>query len=60
MTILFSHRLALVQEHKEPVVPVLAALEPNDEDRLAILDDIKAMIPDHNTRLASVQVRDKH
>ena len=53
----FFTRLAIVQEHNDPVVPVIPALESNEGDHLAILEEIKCMVPDHNARLTSVQVR---
>ena len=49
-------RLAIVQEHNDPVVPVIPALGTNEEDHLAILEEIKCMVPDHNARVTSLQV----
>ena len=47
----------MVQEHKTPLVPELCTSSPKDEDRMAVLENIKAMVPDHNARVSSAQVR---
>ncbi|KAK2162424.1 hypothetical protein LSH36_99g07034 [Paralvinella palmiformis] len=54
-TLATLRRLAIVQEHNDPVVPVIPALGTNEEDHLAILEEIKCMVPDHNARVTSLQ-----
>ena len=49
-----------MQETCAPTVPILATKTDSsadeDEDRKAILDNILAMVPDHEARLQSLQV----
>jgi hypothetical protein len=60
LTLLFDvlYRLASVQEHRPPQVVALSAQAkiPTMEDKKAVLQNIQAMIPDHEARLHGIQV----
>lgn len=51
-------RLASVQEHRPPQPVSLSARAriPTMEDKKAVLENIQAMIPDHEARVQGIQV----
>lgn len=53
------HRLASVQEHRTPQIPTkqVGGKIPSDDDKRALLDNIKAMVPDHQARLMKLEVQ---
>ena len=53
-----SFRLATVQDARPPQIPSLAqeCKEVGDHDKMAILESIRTMIPDHETRVQSLEV----
>lgn len=53
------HRLASVQEHRTPQIPtkLVGGKIPSDDDKQALLDNIKAMVPDHQARLMKLEVQ---
>ena len=55
---LFFYRLASVQEHRAPQIPtnLVGGKIPSAEDKRALLENIKAMVPDHQTRLRKLEV----
>ncbi|XP_060552651.1 sickle tail protein-like isoform X4 [Ruditapes philippinarum] len=56
-TLFTLKRLASVQEHRPPQVVALSAQAkiPTMEDKKAVLQNIQAMIPDHEARLHGIQ-----
>ena len=52
----YSFRLASVQEQRPVNVPHFQAKEPNADDHQALLENIAAIIPDHEARLQGVEV----
>lgn len=55
----FPRRLASVQEHRTPQIPTkqVGGKIPSDDDKRALLDNIKAMVPDHQARLMKLEVQ---
>ena len=53
-----SFRLATVQDARPPQIPSLAqeSKEVGDHEKMAILESIRAMVPDHETRVQSLEV----
>ncbi|KAL8566084.1 hypothetical protein ACOMHN_045258 [Nucella lapillus] len=53
-------RLATVQDSRPPHVPALAleSKEAGEEEKMAILESIRAMVPDHDTRVQNLEVAD--
>lgn len=51
--------MASVQEHRTPQIPtkLVGGKIPSDDDKRALLDNIKAMVPDHQARLMKLEVR---
>ncbi|XP_067650268.1 coiled-coil domain-containing protein AGAP005037-like isoform X13 [Haliotis asinina] len=50
-------RLASVQEHRPPQIPPIASnlKEVGDEDRKNVLENIRAIVPNHDTRVAKIE-----
>ncbi|XP_041365826.1 LOW QUALITY PROTEIN: uncharacterized protein LOC121380885 [Gigantopelta aegis] len=50
-------RLASVQEHRCPQVPAIAmsSLEPTEDDKQLVLENIRAVVPDHDSRLQRLE-----
>ena len=51
-------RLATVQDTRPPQVPHMAleSKEVGEHEKMAILESIRAMVPDHETRVHSLEV----
>ena len=58
--VIFIARLASVQDQKVPIAPSLAfnGEPPGTAERRQVLCRIQNMIPDHNARLQSLEVRE--
>ncbi|XP_052798241.1 coiled-coil domain-containing protein CG32809-like isoform X5 [Mya arenaria] len=56
-TLFTLKRLASVQEHRPPQVVALSAqaVMPTMQDKRAVLENIQAMVPDHQARLQGIQ-----
>ncbi|XP_046552108.1 coiled-coil domain-containing protein CG32809-like isoform X2 [Haliotis rubra] len=50
-------RLASVQEHRPPQIPPIASnlKEVGDEDRKNVLENIRAIVPNHDSRVAKIE-----
>ncbi|XP_046367862.1 sickle tail protein homolog isoform X6 [Haliotis rufescens] len=50
-------RLASVQEHRPPQIPPIASnlKEVGDEDRKTVLENIRAIVPNHDSRVAKIE-----
>nr|XP_022305716.1 coiled-coil domain-containing protein CG32809-like isoform X4 [Crassostrea virginica] len=59
-TLFTLKRLASVQEHRAPQIPtkLVGGKIPSAEDKRALLENIKAMVPDHQTRLRKLEAAD--
>lgn len=59
-TLFTLKRLASVQEHRTPQIPTkqVGGKIPSDDDKRALLDNIKAMVPDHQARLMKLEAAD--
>ncbi|WAQ95092.1 CCDCX-like protein [Mya arenaria] len=56
-----EEKLASVQEHRPPQVVALSAqaVMPTMQDKRAVLENIQAMVPDHQARLQGIQLASK-
>lgn len=59
-TLFTLKRLASVQEHRTPQIPTkqVGGKIPSEDDKRALLDNIKAMVPDHQARLMKLEAAD--
>ncbi|XP_061179788.1 coiled-coil domain-containing protein AGAP005037-like isoform X2 [Saccostrea echinata] len=59
-TLFTLKRLASVQEHRAPQVPTkrVGGKIPSEEDKKALLENIRAMVPDHQTRVLKLEAAD--
>ncbi|XP_048755804.2 coiled-coil domain-containing protein AGAP005037-like isoform X5 [Ostrea edulis] len=57
-TLFTLKRLASVQQHRAPQVPTVGGRIPSDDEKRALLENIKAMVPDHQTRLMKLEAAD--